>query len=146
MCKNIFPKGVGIDPIFCSETDILDIIDQYYEYEMIDGILKEIENNTQGIESETSGEDFRNPVVRLVDSFLMDAVHCGASDIHFEPEETFLRVRYRIDGRMQQIKTFHKDFWSAVAVRIKIMSGMNIAESRKISGRPCNSNSSWKRS
>ena len=72
----------------------------------IDGILKEIENNTQGIESETSGEDFRNPVVRLVDSFLMDAVHCGASDIHFEPEETFLRVRYRIDGGCSKLKLF----------------------------------------
>ena len=130
--KKYFPQGVVIDPIFCSEVDILDIIDQYYEYEMsIDGILKEIENTTQGIENESQGEDFRNPVVRLVDSFLIDAVHCGASDIHFEPEENFLRVRYRIDGRMQQIKTFHKDFWAAVAVRIKIMSGMNIAESRK---------------
>ncbi|MBT4989742.1 MAG: Flp pilus assembly complex ATPase component TadA [Rickettsiales bacterium] len=130
--KKYFPQGSVIDPIFCSEIDILDIIDQYYEYEMsIDGILKEIENNTQGIETEVTGEDFRNPVVRLVDSFLIDAVHCGASDIHFEPEENFLRVRYRIDGRMQQIKTFHKDFWAAVAVRIKIMSGMNIAESRK---------------
>ncbi|MDC0857116.1 ATPase, T2SS/T4P/T4SS family [Rickettsiales bacterium] len=130
--KKYFPQGAIIDPIFCSEVDILDIIDQYYEYEMsIDGILKEIENTTQGIENEVTGEDFRNPVVRLVDSFLIDAVHCGASDIHFEPEENFLRVRYRIDGRMQQIKTFHKDFWAAVAVRIKIMSGMNIAESRK---------------
>ena len=130
--KKYFPQGMTIDPIFCSEVDILDIVDQYYEYEMsIDGVLKEIENNTQGIETESTGEDFRNPVVRLVDSFLIDAVHCGASDIHFEPEANFLRVRYRIDGRMQQIKTFHKEFWAAVAVRIKIMSGMNIAESRK---------------
>ena len=109
--KKYFPQGTIIDPIFCSEVDILDIIDQYYEYEMsIDGILKEIENTTQGIESEVTGEDFRNPVVRLVDSFLIDAVHCGASDIHFEPEENFLRVRYKLMVECSKLKLFIKIF------------------------------------
>jgi general secretion pathway protein E/type IV pilus assembly protein PilB len=70
-------------------------------------------------------------MVRLVDAVLNDAVHHGASDLHFEPEAQFLRVRYRIDGKMVQIRSVHKDYWSAIAVRIKIMSGMNIAETRK---------------
>ena len=108
--KKYFSPNIMIEPVYCVESDILDIIDQYYDYEMsLDGILKEIEDSAQGLETESASgeEDFRNPVVRLVDSFLIDAVHCNASDIHFEPEENFLRVRYRIDGRMKQIKAFH---------------------------------------
>jgi type IV pilus assembly protein PilB len=133
--KKFFSPEVMIEPVYSPESELLDVIDQYYEYDMsIDGILKELEGGADSlIEAEQAGvaEDYRNPVVRLVDSILIDAVHCTASDIHFEPEESFLRIRYRIDGQLQQIKTFHKDYWSPVAVRIKIMSSMNIAESRK---------------
>ncbi|MCZ6666808.1 MAG: GspE/PulE family protein, partial [Gammaproteobacteria bacterium] len=53
-----------------------------------------------------------------------------ASDIHFEPEEGFLRFRYRIDGVLRQIRSLHKNYWSAIAVRLKVMSGMDIAETR----------------
>src|SRR5690606_27119101 len=75
--------------------------------------------------------DYKSPMVRLVDAILSDAVHEGASDIHFEPEKLFLRIRYRIDGKMMQIRSIHKDHWSSISVRIKIMSGMNITETRK---------------
>jgi general secretion pathway protein E/type IV pilus assembly protein PilB len=68
--------------------------------------------------------------VRLVNALLVDAIKVGASDIHLEPEGSFLRLRYRIDGQMAQIRSFHLDYWNAMVVRIKIMSGMNIAESR----------------
>lgn len=131
--KRYFPPNLEIEPVYSSEVDILQCIDQYYEYEMsIDGILKEIEGSSQLYDANAAAaEDYKNPIVRLVDSLLIDAVHSGASDIHFEPEENFVRIRYRIDGSMQQIKAFHKDYWSPVAVRVKIMSGMNIAESRK---------------
>jgi type II secretory ATPase GspE/PulE/Tfp pilus assembly ATPase PilB-like protein len=61
---------------------------------------------------------------------LSDAVKRGASDIHFEPEEGFLRFRYRIDGVLRQIRSLHKNYWSAIAVRLKVMSGMDIAETR----------------
>ena len=60
----------------------------------------------------------------------MDAVKRGASDIHFEPEQTFLRIRYRIDGVLQQIRSLHKSYWPSVAVRLKVVSGMDIAETR----------------
>ena len=69
-------------------------------------------------------------MVRLVDALLTDAVKREASDIHFEPEASFLRIRYRIDGMLRQIRALHKSYWAAMAVRIKVMSGMNIAETR----------------
>lgn len=132
--RRCFPPNFRINPVYVPEVDILHAIDQYYGYEMsIEGILKEIEGidvNKINDESQLRG-DYKSPMVRLVDAILNDAVHNGASDIHFEPESMFLRIRYRIDGKMMQIRSIHKDHWSAISVRIKIMSGMNIAESRK---------------
>ena len=128
-----FPRGTKIVPMFCTETEIIELIDQYYEYEMsIDGILREIETgireNTRYLDGKQDG--YVNPTVRLVNSLLVDAIKTGASDIHFEPEGAFLRLRYRIDGQMTQIRSLHRDYWSAMVVRIKIMAGMNIAETR----------------
>jgi type IV pilus assembly protein PilB len=132
--RRFFPPNFRIDPVFVPETDIMHAIDQYFDYEMsIEGILKEIESggaNKNTNENELRG-DYKSPMVRLVDVILNDAVHHGASDLHFEPEAQFLRIRYRIDGKMVQIRSVHKDYWSAIAVRIKIMSNMNIAENRK---------------
>jgi len=132
--RRCFPPNFRINPVYVPEVDILHAIDQYYGYEMsIEGILKEIEGidvNKINDETQLRG-DYKSPMVRLVDAILNDAVHNGASDIHFEPENMFLRIRYRIDGKMMQIRSIHKDHWSAISVRIKIMSGMNIAESRK---------------
>jgi general secretion pathway protein E/type IV pilus assembly protein PilB len=132
--RRFFPPNFRIDPVFVPETDIMHAIDQYFDYEMsIEGILKEIESGGVGKgtnENELRG-DYKSPMVRLVDVILNDAVHHGASDLHFEPEAQFLRIRYRIDGKMVQIRSIHKDYWSAIAVRIKIMANMNIAENRK---------------
>ena len=61
---------------------------------------------------------------------LSDAVKREASDIHFEPEAGFLRVRYRIDGVLRQVRSLHRSYWSAIAVRLKVICGMNIAETR----------------
>lgn len=126
------PKGAVVKPLFCPESRIIELIDQYYEYEIsIEGILREIET---GIRDKTQldgrAEGYVNPTVRLVNALLVDAIKQEASDIHFEPEGTFLRLRYRIDGALQQIRSFHRDYWAAMCVRMKIMSGMNIAESR----------------
>lgn len=126
------PKGANVKPLFCTESEIVQLIDQYYEYEVsIDGILREIET---GIRDNTQldgrEEGYVNPTVRLVNALLIDAIKQESSDIHFEPEGTFLRLRYRIDGKLQQIRSFHRDYWAAMLVRLKIISGMNIAESR----------------
>jgi len=132
--RRYFPPQFRINSVYVPEVDILHTIDQYYDYEMsIEGILKEIEEagaKKVSDEKDLRG-DYKSPMVRLVDAILTDAVHRGASDLHFEPENLFLRVRYRIDGKMVQIRSIHKDYWPAISVRIKILSGMNIAETRK---------------
>jgi type IV pilus assembly protein PilB len=127
-----FPRNTKIVPVFCTETEISDLVDQYYDYEMsIDGILREIETGIREHHKlDGSAEGYVNPTVRLVNALLIDAIKSDASDIHFEPEGSFLRLRYRIDGHMTQVRSFHRDYWSAIAVRIKIMAGMNIAETR----------------
>ncbi len=114
-----------------SESDILRAIDQYYGFELsIDGILHEIEPGEleQGLQQGVN--EFSQPVVRLIDALLTEAVQQSASDIHFEPESSFLRIRYRVDGVLRQVRSLHKSFWPAMVVRLKVMSGMNIAETR----------------
>jgi len=130
--RRYFPAHFAIHPVYVAEADIMQAIDQYYGYEMsIEGILKEIEGGSSVADEEQLRGDYKSPMVRLVDSVFTDAVHRGASDLHFEPEALFLRIRYRIDGKMVQVRSIHKDYWPSIAVRIKIMSGMNIAENRK---------------
>ncbi len=130
--RRFFDRGVELVPVVASETDVMEAIDRYYGYEMsIDGLLREIEDGDAGRSTNTLAEEgFVNPTVRLVNAILMDAIKLGASDLHFEPENLFVRLRYRIDGVMTQIRTFHKDYWPSICVRLKILSGMNIAETR----------------
>jgi general secretion pathway protein E/type IV pilus assembly protein PilB len=127
-----FDKNVKIVPVYSTETEINELIERNYNYDLsIDGILREIET---GIRDKTQldgrEEGYVNPTVRLVNALLIDAIKQGCSDIHFEPEGSFLRLRYRIDGALQQIRSFHRDYWPAMLVRLKIVSGMNIAETR----------------
>src|SRR5271169_2834224 len=114
------------------ESDILRAIDQYYGFELsIDGILHEIEPGEMEYQAlQTGVNEFSQPVVRLIDALLTEAVQRNASDIHFEPESSFLRIRYRVDGVLRQVRSLHKSFWPAMVVRIKVMSGMDIAETR----------------
>jgi general secretion pathway protein E/type IV pilus assembly protein PilB len=125
-------KGITISPLLVNESDIQRAIDQYYGFELsIDGILHEIETGEVNYASlGTTSEEYSQPMVRLIDAILADAVQNGASDLHFEPEQSFLRIRYRIDGILRQIRSLHKSYWPAMAVRLKVMSNMNIAETR----------------
>ena len=127
----IHPEPV-IETLLAGESEIAHAIDQYYGHELsIDGILHEIETGEIDYRSlSASLDEYSQPVVRLVDALLTDAVKRDASDVHFEPEASFLRIRYRIDGILRQIRALHKSYWAAMAVRIKVMSGMNIAETR----------------
>ncbi len=121
-----------IETLIAGESEIARAIDQYYGHELsIDGILHEIETGEIDYRSlSASLDEYSQPVVRLVDALLTDAVKHDASDVHFEPEASFLRIRYRIDGILRQIRALHKTYWAAMAVRIKVISGMNIAETR----------------
>ncbi len=125
-------RTIEIVPMVAGEGEIKKAIDQFYGYELsVDGILHEIETGEIDYRSLDATEDeYSQPLVRLVDAILADAVKREASDIHFEPEEGFLRLRYRIDGVLRQIRSLHKDYWSAIVVRLKVMCGMNIAETR----------------
>lgn len=71
-----------------------------------------------------------NPAVRLVDSIIKEAIPYRASDIHIEPFEKHVKVRYRIDGDLQNRAEFPIEAYSAICARLKIMSGLNIAERR----------------
>ncbi|HEY0802783.1 MAG TPA: GspE/PulE family protein [Steroidobacteraceae bacterium] len=115
-----------------SEAEVTRAIDLFYGHELsIDGILNEIETGEVDYESlSTADGGYTQPIVRLIDALVGDAVSRRASDIHFEPEQGFIRIRYRIDGVLRQIRALHSKYWSAMLVRIKVMSGMNIAESR----------------
>jgi type II secretory ATPase GspE/PulE/Tfp pilus assembly ATPase PilB-like protein len=123
---------IQLKPVLAAEAQLEEHIDQFYGYELsVDGILREIETGEIDYQSLTAdGDEFTQPVVRLVGALLMDAVKRGASDIHFEPEYAFLRIRYRIDGVLQQVRSLHKSYWPGVAVRLKVISGMDIAETR----------------
>src|SRR5438094_5522521 len=113
------------------DTEIDRAIEHYYGHEFsIDGILKEIETGEVDYTTIVDGDEYSQPVVRLISALLADSVERAASDIHFEPEQNFLRIRYRIDGVLRQIRSLHKTYWPAMAVRIKVMAKMNIAETR----------------
>lgn len=130
--RTLLHQDVHIETLLASESEITQAIDQHYSYELsIDGILNEIETGEIDYRSIASNlDEYSQPVVRLVDALLTDAVKRSASDVHFEPEASFLRIRYRIDGLLRQIRALHKSYWAAMAVRIKVISGMNIAETR----------------
>ena len=119
-------------PVLAGEAEIEKAIDRFYGFELsVDGILHEIETGEidyRGLAREAA--EYSQPVARLVNALLADAVKHNASDIHFEPEQGFLRFRYRIDGVLRQIRSLHKNYWSALAVRLKVMAGMDIAETR----------------
>ncbi len=82
------------------------------------------------LNEETDINVSNSPVVRLINSLIRQALKMGASDIHIEPLENRIRVRVRIDGDLQEILTPSKHTLSAIVTRVKIMSGMNIAEKR----------------
>jgi len=130
--RSQLPPNHSVSAIIGAEGEISTAIQKHYEYSWsIDGILHEIETGELDIESlDANGKDYSGPVVRLVESILADAVQRRASDLHFEPEAGFLRIRYRIDGVLRQIRALHQKHWTSMLSRLKIMSGMNIAEQR----------------
>lgn len=129
------------------ENELKQAIDRCYGHAFsLDRILHEVETGQVDYERlRHTDAEYSQPVVRLIDAILADAVHHRASDLHFEPEERFLRLRYRIDGVLRQVRSLHISFWPPMLVRLKVLSRMNIAEvrapqdgrmSRSFSGHP----------
>src|SRR5690606_40616792 len=105
-------------------------IDAAYGYaSSISDILKELEEGqVRDVATLKEGEAYSHPIVCLVNALVFDAVKIGASDLHFEPEENFIRLRYRVDGVLYTAQILHKQHWNGISQRIKIMSTMNIAD------------------
>lgn len=95
-----------------------------------DSELSVIEESDEIDLAEIEGDATEAPVVRLVNSLLTDAIRKKASDIHIEPYEKILRVRYRIDGILYEVMRPSIKYKHAIATRIKIMSNLDIAERR----------------
>jgi type IV pilus assembly protein PilB len=136
-----FLTGYNVEPVVASETSIQAAIDRYYnagpsyeevledfqlEDEDIDFDAEQDDVNTMDLEK--ASEDA--PVVRLVNVLLLNAIKKGASDIHVEPYEKRLRVRYRVDGVLQEEMTPPLKLKAALVSRLKIMSQLDIAERR----------------
>lgn len=129
--RHLQSPNIQVQPVLVVESDIQNGIDNYYGYELsIEGILKELETGQADLSSISSNNEYSQPMVRLVDNLLTDAVKRNASDIHFEPEEDYIRIRYRIDGVLQEIRLLHKMFWSGLVVRLKVLSNLDLTEQR----------------
>ena len=130
--SNVIGNDIKLIPKHAGEKDITDAIDRFYGYELsVDGILAELDTGKVDYSKmDANSNEYDHPLVRLVNAILADAVKRSASDVHFEPEGRFLRIRYRIDGVLRQIRILHINYWSGMAVRLKVLSSLNIAETR----------------
>ena len=131
----------NILPVISFESDIEEAIHKYYGSDNnMDEMIKEItqqdleiirsseEGSEEELDLETSPNDA--PVIQLVNLVVEEALKMRASDIHIEPYEKTLRVRYRIDGALREMSTPPKKMQNAIISRIKILSQLNIAERR----------------
>ncbi len=134
-----FLTGFNVEPVIASEAAILAAVERYYNvgpsYEEVMAGFDETEIEFKGdeedinlMELEKQSEDA--PVVKLVNMMLLNAIKKGASDIHVEPYEKKLRVRYRVDGVLIEEMTPPMKLKAAIASRLKIMSQLDIAERR----------------
>ncbi len=132
MLRRYLPKGISVQPMVTTPSVLAEAIDAAYGHSSkVSDILKELEKSgSQEVDVTTlSGEDaFSHPIVRLVNALISEAVKIKASDLHFEPEENFVRLRYRLDGDLFTAQILHKQHWNAIAQRIKIMAELNIAD------------------
>ena len=132
MLRRFIPKDYKLKPVVCPPNILSDAIDTAYGYaSSISDILKELEEGADTVPDLTTlneDQSFSHPIVRLVNALVFDAVKTGVSDLHFEPEENFIRLRYRKDGVLFNAQILHKQHWNAIAQRLKIMSEMNIAD------------------
>lgn len=120
------PEGMRCVALLAGAGEIAEAIGRYYPAPLdIDALLDRCGSAVHP--GHPPGEA---PAVRLVAALLADAVRQGASDLHFAPERACLRIRYRIDGLLTTVRLLHLTLWPALAGRLKILAGMNIAENR----------------
>jgi len=132
-----FITGFEVKPVVATETAIKKTIDRLYDSaDSLASIMGEIEDDLEIVEidDDDAGADEAMsadaPVVKLVNSLISDAVGKGASDIHIEPYEKQLRVRFRIDGMLHEMMSPPFKMKNAISSRLKIMAELDIAEKR----------------
>ena len=120
--------GLSIEPVIALEHEIENAIDLYFG---ISGFI-DIDSSNNNDEA-TNIEDLfdETRIVELVDSIIKQSQKYGCSDIHIEPRENDIRIRFRIDGRLQDFQALPNSIHTALVSRLKIMSNMDIAETRK---------------
>lgn len=129
--------GMDIIPVIATNSDIMRAIDKYYGGQetkaMADRFTQERGEKEEDVkkQEEMQADIENSPIVVLVKTIIEQAVRMRTSDIHIEPMETTIRVRYRIDGVLQEINNYQTSLLSAIIARIKIIGGMDISEKRK---------------
>ncbi|HUK21679.1 MAG TPA: type IV-A pilus assembly ATPase PilB [Gemmatimonadales bacterium] len=135
-----FITRCDVFPVIAGEYTLRNAIDRYYQQSdaQLQTLLKSVED-AEDLElvEEHEDEDLKGqdaaddaPVVKLINGLLTDAVKRGASDIHIEPFEHEMRVRYRVDGALQEVMKPPIKMRAALTSRVKIMASLNIAERR----------------
>ncbi|MFL3015090.1 MAG: GspE/PulE family protein [Candidatus Neomarinimicrobiota bacterium] len=118
--------GLNVEPILCLEEDIINAIDLYY------GISSFLDSDVKDDDAMDISDLYdESQVVELVNGIITQSQRYRCSDIHIEPRETDIRVRFRIDGKLQDFQVFPKSIQDALTSRMKIMANMDIAESRR---------------
>lgn len=119
-----------IEPVMTMEADILKAIQQTYTVtDLVEKSVSQLQKDEPLFASEIeTSEDA--PIINIVNSLISQAVKNGASDIHLEPMENGLRVRFRIDGVLREATSFPKHIQGAIVSRVKIISNLDIAEKR----------------
>ncbi len=128
--------NLQIEPVVATASDIMAAIDRYYgsaETQAVAELFnRERAERYREEEMRADNEEVQNsPIVILVSSMIEQAARMRASDIHIEPLETRIRVRFRIDGVLMEHSTYPANMLSAIAARVKIIGGMDISEKRK---------------
>ncbi|MFO7808500.1 GspE/PulE family protein [Guyparkeria sp.] len=132
-----FYTGLGIEPVLTSAHQIASAVNRAYRIESVaedrESFLRHEDEGTgpaSNPEPEIENQASSAPVVKMVNTLLMQAISRGASDIHFLPRRDNVLVRFRLDGALQTIRSIEKSHLMAVVARIKILGRMNIAEHR----------------
>lgn len=127
--------NLQVEPVVATMRSVMLAIDRYYGQAEVNSALEEYakEKESQVVEQEDMySEDVNNsPIVQLVKGMIEQAVRQRASDIHIEPMERQVRIRYRIDGALYEKATYNIRLLPAMVARVKIIGGMDISEKRK---------------
>lgn len=122
--------GCAVEAVIASERDLMRTINKLYGLdELVEKAINKLRTEDTVLVPQIQTTDDA-PIISIVNSLFTQAVREGASDIHIEPQEKVLRVRFRIDGILREIVAFTRDIHAAIVSRIKIMGNMDIAEKR----------------